>query len=234
MRRRNGRKMFEVIIFVDVPALTSDEFDALLPMTTQEKRDRIKRFRFFQDARNTLIGDILARIEICRILGLSNRQLEFSVNKYGKPYLINSPHVHFNISHSGYYIALVLADKPVGIDIELIKDIELNIYERFFAADEATYIMYPDSQSLQRFFEIWTKKESRIKWEGKGLSKPLSSFSVFDNTGEDRLRYHKVFQNDEAICHTCSSIEKAPIVRIIYTDELLRYVTQVSTNAGCG
>ena len=38
-----------------------------------------------------------------------------------------------------------------------------------------------DDLMTLRFYEIWTKKESRIKWEGKGLSIPLPSKNVLDH-----------------------------------------------------
>jgi len=55
--------------------------------------------------------------------------------------LIGSPHIHFNISHAGHYVACVISDEPVGIDIEIIKSVDLRIAERFFALEETTYII---------------------------------------------------------------------------------------------
>ena len=165
-------------MLIVVPELTQSEFEALLPLLSPDKQERIKRYHFFRDTRNALLGDILARTEICRATGLSNRQLDFSTNEYGKPFLTNNPHIHHNISHAGHFIACAVADEPVGIDIELIKPIDMKIAERFFTKDEVAYIQR--NQQPHCFYEIWTKKESRIKWEGKGLSKPLPSFSVLE------------------------------------------------------
>lgn len=58
--------MFEVIILIVTPALTQKEFDALLPLVSPEKQDRIQKIHFFRDAQNCLLGEILARGEICR------------------------------------------------------------------------------------------------------------------------------------------------------------------------
>ena len=52
--------MFEVTILTVTPELTHGEFDVLLPLVSQEKQVRIKKFHFFQDARNCLLGDVLA------------------------------------------------------------------------------------------------------------------------------------------------------------------------------
>lgn len=144
----------------------------------------------FRDARNCLLGDILARVEICRFTNLSKKQIEFSVNEYGKPFVAGNSPIQFNISHAGNYIACVIANEPVGVDIEIIKTADMQIAKRFFTPEETAYIM--DGHTNIRFYEVWTKKESRIKWEGKGLHKPLPSFSVFESNIQKQLIYHNV------------------------------------------
>lgn len=220
--------MFEVVILFMTSELTQQEFDNLLFLVSQEKKERIKRFRFFQDMQNSLVSDIIVRMEICRITGYSNEELEFITNKYGKPFLAGVPHVQFNISHSGQYISVVVCDKTVGIDIEQIRPINLSLAERFFASDEGHYILNSRGYAqYQRFFEIWTKKESRIKWEGIGLSKSLSSFSVFDSTGIKEPIYNNVFQNNDVICHVCSATTDKPTIRIMDTTALVQYINAV-------
>ena len=214
--------MFEVVILTVKPELAQNEIDALLPLVSSEKQERIKKFHFKRDAQNCLLGDVLARSEICRTTGLANKQLEFSTNGYGKPFLVNNSHIHFNISHAGDFIACALADEPVGIDVELIKSVDLKIAKRFFAPDETAYIAANDH--ILHFYEVWTKKESRIKLEGKGLHKPLPSFSVFDSSEQKQPIYHKVFQNDEVICHVCSTKRAVPSVQMMKTAALLQCV----------
>jgi len=217
--------MFEIVILTVAPELDQTEFDLLLPLVSKEKQERIKRYRFFQDSQNILLGDVLLRTEICRTTCLRNRNLQFSKNEYGKPFLVNNSHVHFNISHSGNYVACALSNEPVGIDIEIIRPIDTRIAERFFTIDEVAYIM--KSQQTIRFFEIWTKKESRIKWEGKGLLKLLSSFSVLDPSELEIFDYYSLFQNNEVICHACSTTKESPIIRIMDTVTVMQIVKSV-------
>ena len=209
--------MFEIIVLHVAPELTQNEFDALLPIVSPEKRARVKKFRFFRDAQNCLLADVLARMEICRTTNFTNEQLRFSANAYGKPYLANSPGIHFNVSHTGNYVACAVSDEPVGIDIEQMRSTDLKVAERFFTPDERTYISA--NTPTVSFYEVWTTKESRIKWEGRGLSKLLSSFSVFDPEADKQKQpiYHKIFQNNEVICHICSTKQAAPSVKIMDT-----------------
>jgi len=207
--------MLSVVVLDTIPSLTQPEFDSLLQLVQVEKQARIKRFRFLRDAHNCLLGDVLARAEICRIAGLSNEQLVFSANAHGKPCLTNNPGIHFNISHSGHYVACATSDEPVGVDVEVFKPIDLALAVRFFTPNEVAYIRSGDQTC--RFFEVWTKKESRIKREGKGLSMPLPSFDVLQEEGQESFFYHKVFQNSEAMCHVCSGESSSPSLRVIDT-----------------
>ncbi|MCL2432624.1 4'-phosphopantetheinyl transferase superfamily protein [Candidatus Bathycorpusculum sp.] len=217
--------MFEVVILRVIPELTQDEYDVLLSFVSLEKQERIKRFYFFRDRRNSLMGDVLARAEICRIMGFSNSQLEFAVNRYGKPFLVNNSQVHYNISHAGQYVACVVGDMPVGIDIEVVRSIDVKIAERFFVSEEKAYVLSSQGDRRnERFFEVWTKKESRIKWEGRGLES-LSCFSVLDSLKPQGVFYHCIYNNGEIIGHVCSSSAELPSVRVIDTRMLLQCVS---------
>ena len=214
--------MFEAIVIIVKPELAKNEFDYLMHLVSPDKQERIRKFHFSQDARNCLLGDCLARIEICRATGFSNKQLEFSINSYGKPFLVNRPNIHFNISHAGNYVVCAVSDEPVGVDIEIMKPIEMKIAERFFASDEVKYIKSDDT--VYRFYEVWTKKESKIKWEGKGLHMPLTSFSVFELSGQGLPTYHCVFQSEDAICHVCSVKQTLPSVRFMDTATFIKSI----------
>lgn len=216
--------MFEIAILTVTSELSQNEFDTLLHLVSPEKQERIKQFSFFRDARNCFLGDVLVRVEICRSTGFGMKQLEFTTNEYGKPFLIGRPCIQFNISHAGRYIACAVADEPVGIDIEIMKPLELRIAERFFASDETEYIMVDNH--IYRFYEVWTKKESRIKWEGKGLHKSLPSFSVFESNEQDRLIYHEIFQNDEAICYVRSTKQILPSIKVMDTVTFIQSITK--------
>ena len=213
--------MLETVIYIAEPELAQNEFEYLLRLVSEERREKISRFHFFRDARNSLMGDIIVRSEICKRTGLSNSALSFGKNGYGKPFLINNPRVHFNISHAGCYVAVAIDDKPVGIDIELKGKADTRVADRFFTVDEREYIYsYHENTRSQAFFEVWTKKEAYIKWESIGLSKPLSSFSVLSNDPKS-IRYYRVFEDDWAICHVCTEQTEIPKCRLFSLSEVL-------------
>lgn len=162
--------------------LNNDEFNNLMNYVSVEKRQRILKFRNFEDQQRSLLGDILARFSICLNYGLKNENLIFRKNDYGKPFFIAPDEFHFNISHAGHWVVCALDSHPVGIDVEVIKPIDFKIVESFFSKDEYFAFSNQDNkEKLKYFYNLWTLKESYIKAEGKGLSIPLDSFSIVMN-----------------------------------------------------
>ena len=100
---------------------------------------------------------------------------EIKKGPHGKPYFPGTD-IHFNISHSGDYKVLAIAETPVGVDIEKVRKADLRVANRF-AQTEKDYVLEKDNN--YRFFEIWTKKEAYLKYKGTGLRGGLDSFDVF-------------------------------------------------------
>lgn len=159
-------------------------FEALLHHVAPEKKDRLRHFRRNEDKLRGLYADLMVRDTIIRVTGLDNRDLSFGTNDYGKPFLENKitrlsqAHVsHFNISHSGHWVVAVFDQQPVGIDIEEIQPIDLDISKNYFSPDEHHDLM-SKADKFDYFFTLWALKESYIKILGKGLSHPLNAFSL--------------------------------------------------------
>jgi len=219
--------MFEVIILTNTNTLCDTAFAERLAAASAEKQREIHRLIAKQDKRNRFLGGVLARNELSRVTGIDKHALQFATNENGKPYLANMPHVHYNLSHSGEYVAFALSDEPVGIDVEVIRPINKNIAKRFFTQNERDHI----SNCPYRFFEVWTKKESHIKREGSTLSK-LPSFSALDADERNTLFYHSIFNNGSAICHACSTKKVPPTVKAIDASTYLQQQNNLHPNAG--
>ena len=106
-------------------------------------------------------------------------ELKFK-NAYGKEYFKTVP-LYYNVSHTKNLVCAVLSDCEVGVDCETVRDMadHLKIAKRFFTKSEFESIEQSDAP-LNAFFALWTKKESYIKYLGKGFAVPLSSFDIKD------------------------------------------------------
>lgn len=121
-------------------------------------------------------------------------------NEYGKPYFKDNESLHFNISHSGQKAVIVIDHKPCGVDIEKLKEPRFNVARRFFTENECEYIenSMDETEKWERFFEIWTAKESYTKMLGCGLTMRMDSFDVLDENIKNKLKYYK--EDDYIIC----------------------------------
>lgn len=186
------------VLYISCP-INPHIIKSLLPLLSDEKQTRLFNYVDEQDKVRTMVADLLIRRSVRCLLNLRNDQIFFDKNCHGKPHLRDHPNFHFNVSHSGKWVTCVIDNNSIGIDIEEIKPIDLDIARRFFAKEEQDYVLLSnlvESQKLARFYEIWTLKESYIKAIGRGLSLPLSSFSIIinDHCGEIKLKTDMIIQ----------------------------------------
>jgi 4'-phosphopantetheinyl transferase len=158
--------------------------ERLLNCVAPDKKERLKRFYHIEDTLRGLFADLLIRDVIIQKTGLKNEDISFTTNEYGKPFLKDRDDIQFNLSHSGIWVVGVIDHQVVGIDVERVQEIDLDISKNYFSPDEHEDLM-SKADKYDYFFTLWALKESYIKILGKGLSHPLNAFSIkFINPGE--------------------------------------------------
>jgi len=165
----------------------SDRYQFLFRHIDPEKQNRIVKSR---NGQSILWADILVRTLLCIELNVKNSALVFEKSEYGKPYLLHDDHHHYNVSHSGEWIAVALSREPIGIDIEQVRPIDLNVAKTCCTDQEYAFLIsLPSHQRLRSFYEIWTVKESFVKAIGKGLHIPFHTFCL--NEEESTIAFHQ-------------------------------------------
>ncbi|WP_372476019.1 4'-phosphopantetheinyl transferase superfamily protein [Bacillus mycoides] len=205
-------------------------FNQFSNLISNEKRERMKRLLNLCDINRTLIGDLLIRSLVCQKYKISNEEIRFIYNEYGKPFVENFSDFHFNISHSGEWVVCGTANSNVGIDIEKVSEIEaLKLANEFFSDEEFYDISSMNSdEQINYFYDIWTLKESYIKTIGKGLYIQLNSFSIkkesrtlisYKNIPKDfYFRQYSIEPNYKiSACATREEFPQDIIIKDIYT-----------------
>lgn len=86
-------------------------------------------------------------------------------NENGKPMLPEESGLFVSISHSGECVAAAVADSPVGIDIEEMREPlaakKTEILERFFAEEDIEKAKA--DKSGREFYIFWTRREAAFK-----------------------------------------------------------------------
>ena len=172
------------VVCCDIESIGIDEYRRLFDASPVERQSRAEGYLRQEDKSRCVAAHALIRYAVEKTLNLS----EFTVERddYGKPHIQGRPDFHFNLSHSGSWVVIAYGASPVGIDVERIRmdTGKENIARRHFTPEEQAYLFSAGEENGERFFEIWTAKESYLKYLGTGLRRSLNSFSVVpDGTG---------------------------------------------------
>lgn len=163
-----------------------DSFDSVKYLTdyiSGERKNRIGKFFRDRDKIRSLVAELLLKHMIGTIYDMDMTRFKFGVEKYGKPYLIDSG-LKFNISHSGDYVVCAVGDSETGVDVEKIGKTELpEIYSVFSSSEIIMVKELPPDMQADMFYRIWTLKESYVKKTGDGLHRSFDSFS-FELSGK--------------------------------------------------
>ncbi|MCD9026223.1 4'-phosphopantetheinyl transferase family protein [Cohnella silvisoli] len=164
--------------------------DELTTLCSLNRRLGLRRFAREEDARRSLMGEMLLRAALVQDWLPSDRILTFRQDGYGKPYLDGINDIHFNISHSGDWCVCAVSECPVGIDVEQIREQRLEWTNAYLSSEEWDDLRIKrGAERLKRFYEIWTRKESYVKCLGRGLSLGLGTFSVVGESVNRLLPY---------------------------------------------
>jgi 4'-phosphopantetheinyl transferase len=167
---------------------SSARFQSLL---SSDELVRANKFRFQKDRNLYSTAHGFLRLLLGSYLKCEPGALEFGVNAYGKPFLMNRDipnSIHFNLSHSCNYVAYAFNQTyEIGIDIEEMRPdfATQKIAEQFFSDHEVSvFKTLSESDRVEAFYNCWTRKEAFIKAVGEGLSYPLRDFDVSLKPGE--------------------------------------------------
>jgi 4'-phosphopantetheinyl transferase len=168
--------------FTSVDKITNTDLLSRYPYyLSNEEHQRWQQFNFQKHQHQYLITRALVRTTLSRYATTRPEDWQFSKNEYGKPEIIPSQNLFFNLSHTETLIVCAVSrEANIGIDIETIqhKTRSIAIAQRFFSTIEVTALLQcPLSQQRSYFFQLWTLKEAYIKACGQGLSLPLKQFS---------------------------------------------------------
>lgn len=123
-----------------------------------------------------LAGHWQARRQAGQWLGLAPDRIEWTADAQGRPRLCLAGEalpLHVSLSHSGDWLALALAEVPVGIDLELPRRArDWDALARFvFAPEECRRVQAAPDEAARAalFHRLWALKEAQAKRSGAGL-----------------------------------------------------------------
>ena len=158
-----------------------DSFKSIL---TGDEIGRANRFYLQKDRNRFITSRAALRTILGKYLNLAPEAVEFESGLNKKPFIKNGNqnNLQYNLSHSGDAILLAVADSPIGADVEFINN-DFGYSEVLtdnFSSAEVNYITETDS--IHRFFKLWTRKEAVTKATAQGLDCDLRLLPGLEGT----------------------------------------------------
>ena len=166
------------MLCADISGADQQLYDRLYALATRERKEKADGYLRQDDRLRCVTADALLQVA----LGTDTYRIEKGAS--GKPYVKDRADFFYNISHSGRYVVIAWGNTEVGVDVQQEGNAKASaLARRYFSADEQAYVQ----ADPQRFYEVWTKKESYVKYTGQGLGRDLTSFSTL--SPEEGIHY---------------------------------------------
>ncbi len=178
----------------------------------QNKKNAIEKIKNLDDKKRVILGEQLLIKGLQKYYNINYDDVNIQLNENGKPYISDSKYsnVKYNISHSHDYSICVFSSNAIGVDIEKIRKVNINIANQFATPNEINYILSSENQVFQRFFTIYTLKESYFKMLGDNLNNIKNiEFTINNNTiscSDPKTKFTIINSIDGYIISVCERI----------------------------
>ncbi|MES2352234.1 MAG: 4'-phosphopantetheinyl transferase superfamily protein [Pseudomonadota bacterium] len=178
---------------VDADAVADDDLLRFRGWLGPGETARYQRFVRAQRQRQFVVGRVLLRLALSRLLGAAPQDIRLEEQIAKAPRLI-APAAKgglpgFSIAHSGRWVACAAsAQTALGLDIEMMdagRDLAALAEQAFDSAEMAQWQrlrMLPDAQRVEGFYRLWSEKEARFKLglaaDGHCVALPHAELSV--------------------------------------------------------
>ena len=146
------------IIIADIEKISCKE-EWILSQIAQRYVEKYQKHKRETDKKQELIAGYLLK----EYLGVEN-DAQLVMNKNGKPMLVDA-RKHFNLSHSGKYVVLAIAD-------ERVRPYHEATAKKIFSNEIQNAMSELCGEEKDRIFtQLWTELEAKLKVKGIGFSK---------------------------------------------------------------
>ena len=149
------------------------DLDEAMTLLSEQRREQVARYKLEGPRRQTVAAYLLLRKALREMYGIYDAPV-FEYDANGKPSILGHPEIFFNLSHCRKAVACVVADSPVGIDVEETCRFSDSIARYTLDDEEYESVVKADNPS-QAFIRLWTMKEALLKYTGEGLRRDIKT-----------------------------------------------------------
>lgn len=169
----NGTKSLFTIYLLKIDRYAEKEYYPILTFCKSKCSKPIISYKMNLNIVRSILGELCIRYILMKRYNLY-QNVNIKTAEFGKPFFPNIP-LHFNYSHTNSYVAAIVSNYPVGVDIEYMGVYKFDeIANHFFSKSEQSQIhKCPFDKKKLLFYQLWTAKESFGKCVGCGLNRNI-------------------------------------------------------------
>ena len=188
-------------IFDDMTQCSEQEVARLLPLVSAQRREQALRFTHLFGRYCCLKSYEMLQQLLASAPYTLHSTPTFDYNEYGAPSIKNGP--YFSISHCKSGIAVAVSNQPIGIDIEVVRSLKVDLVKKTMDSLEQEAILSA-SQPDWAFTRLWTRKEAFLKMKGTGIINDLHT-ALADSNGAKFMQIDNTSHNYTC----CIALQKA-------------------------
>lgn len=154
---------------LNIKSLTEADFENAFKQMSKERQEKCLRYKFTDDRRRMAFGESLLRKLISDEYAV--REIDITIKNLpsGKPVAeVQGKNLCVSITHSGDYVACGVSDTPIGVDLEVVRQVSNLLLNKALNDEEKYFVNNSDGKNLA-FLKLWTAKEAYLKFTGEGL-----------------------------------------------------------------
>ena len=178
------------------------DFEAALPLLSEQRREQALKFKHDLGRKTCAAAYLL----LCEALRNEYGIIEppvFEYGEHGKPFIVGHPDIHFNLSHCREAAICAVSDRPIGIDVESIREFNDSLVRYTMNEREVQEIEQAERPDVA-FIRLWTMKEAVLKLSGRGIVDDMKH--VLDNVSH--LNLSTIISPDVRFVYTVASCQR--------------------------
>ena len=182
--------------------LTDFNLQKALDDCSSQRREQALKFRHEMGQRESVAAYLLLCQGLKERYGISEPP-QLGYHDGGKPFLVEYPDIHFNLSHCRDAAICAISNRPVGVDIESKRRISESLI-RYAMNDAEQQQIYAAKEPLWEFLRLWTMKEALAKLIGTGLSNHTKDVLAH----ADEFVFHTIQSSKSSLIYTIAQHRK--------------------------
>ena len=160
-----------VFELLNINDFSQKDFDFCLSLMENGRKEYINSLKHQKGKALSVAAEWLTKKTAAKLLKKPIEEIIILRDEKGKPFIENNL-LFFSISHSGDYAAVIFDSQPIGLDIEVLRQIDVRLKKRICTDSDLLFLK--DGKSAEeenlRLLKIWTAKEGYFKKTGSGIT----------------------------------------------------------------